>query len=214
MTTPPDSGASSVDSSPADKLRKDLGAEYYAILGVVTDYDQRLVIVKGWSVTLSLAALGLGFEKTHYALFGLAAFSAATFWAIDAMYKRFQLAYYSRMRDIEVAAYYLNRVSLEEFTQGMSSPRIDWYWSYRGHRGSDDPRIENPAAGPPHPHLFDWRHSQPWRRTAPELRRLYQWRRIMWQVALPHVVGVVLGLGLFIAALAGLPWLHELHPHP
>jgi hypothetical protein len=41
-------------------LREDMSNEYYAILGVVSSYDGWLLIVKGWSVTLSLAALGLG----------------------------------------------------------------------------------------------------------------------------------------------------------
>ncbi|TCM42760.1 hypothetical protein [Kribbella sp. VKM Ac-2568] len=146
--TEPDSGASSPVSADSreDKLRKDLGIEYYAILDVVTDYDRRLVTVKGWSVTLSLALLGLGFEKSHYALFGLAAFSAAAFWMIDALNKEFQMAYYSRMRDIEVAAYYLNKVPMPEFGE-MSAPRIDWYWSYKGHRGADDPRYDKKYVG-------------------------------------------------------------------
>jgi hypothetical protein len=183
MTTQPQSG---VDNSPdrprspdvagktaEDKLREDLGAEYYALLDVVTDYDQRLVTVKGWSVTLSLAALGLGFQEKHYALFGLAAFSAAAFWVIDALYKKHQVAYYSRMRDIEVASYYLNRVALPELGE-MSAPRIDWYWNYPGHAGDDDPRYRDKDSGPPPPHPKDWRHRQPWRRTSPELLKLYR----------------------------------------
>jgi hypothetical protein len=46
-------------------LREDLSKEYYAILDVVSNYDGWLLIVKGWSVTLSLAALGLGFQQRH-----------------------------------------------------------------------------------------------------------------------------------------------------
>ncbi|TCM42761.1 hypothetical protein EV648_110302 [Kribbella sp. VKM Ac-2568] len=34
----------------------------------------------------------------------------------------------------------------------------------------------------------------------------------MWQVALPHVIVVVVGLVLFVAALAGLPVIHEHRP--
>jgi hypothetical protein len=56
-------------------LREDMSSEYYAILDVVSRYDGWLLIVKGWSVTLSLAALGLGFRQRHYALFALAAVS-------------------------------------------------------------------------------------------------------------------------------------------
>ena len=44
-----------------------------------SSYDGWLLIVKGWSVTLSLAALGLGFQQRHYALFFLAAVTGAAF---------------------------------------------------------------------------------------------------------------------------------------
>ena len=67
-------------SDPRLLLREDLSKEYYAILNVVSSYDGWLLIVKGWSVTLSLAALGLGFQQRHYALFALAAVTGATFW--------------------------------------------------------------------------------------------------------------------------------------
>src|ERR1700754_3319831 len=95
-------------------LREDLTREYYALVDLVAGADGRLIIVKGWSVTLSLAALGLGFQQGHYALFGLAALTAAGFWFIDVLYKGYQLRYYSRMRDIEVASHHLNRVPLPE----------------------------------------------------------------------------------------------------
>ena len=49
-------------------LHDDLSKEYYAILDVVSNYDGWLLIVKGWSVTLSLAALGLAVQQRHYAL--------------------------------------------------------------------------------------------------------------------------------------------------
>ena len=62
--------ADELDMTPRkNALREDLSKEYYAILGVVSEYDGRLMVVKGWSVTLSLAGLGLGFQQQHYALF-------------------------------------------------------------------------------------------------------------------------------------------------
>lgn len=169
-----------------DKLRQDLNTEYYAILGVITDYDQRQVTVKGWSVTLSLAGLALGFQQQHYALFGLAALTALAFWFIDALFKGYQLHYYSRMRDIEVAAYHLNRVDVPELGE-VSSPRIDMYWSFKGSDGE-----------------VDWRVDEPWRRTPPEIRQMLRRRWWMPNVLLPHAVAVVLGAALFAAAAANL----------
>jgi hypothetical protein len=46
-----------------EAFRQDARAEYYAILDVITGFDQRIMIVKGWSVTLSLAALGLASSR-------------------------------------------------------------------------------------------------------------------------------------------------------
>lgn len=89
-----------------------MNKEYYALADTVSGYDGRLMTVKGWSVTLSLAALGLGFQQQHYALFALGAATALGFWFLDAMMKGHQVRSYSRMRDIEVAAYKLNGVPI------------------------------------------------------------------------------------------------------
>jgi hypothetical protein len=70
-------------------LREDLGKEYFALASTVSDFDARLMVIKGWSVTLSLAALGLGFQQQHYALFGLGALTALGFWFLDLLVKTF-----------------------------------------------------------------------------------------------------------------------------
>jgi hypothetical protein len=40
-------------------LRDDLSKEYYELPHVVSNYDGWILVVKGWSVTLSLAALAI-----------------------------------------------------------------------------------------------------------------------------------------------------------
>ena len=160
-------------------LRGDLSAEYFALVDLVAGFDGRLLVVKGWSVTLSLAGLGLGFQQGHYALFALAALSAAGFWLIDAIMKRHQMRYYARMRDIEVAASQLNGVELEGWRE--SSQRIDWYWSYDG----DTP---------------DWRHDPPRRHSSREIASMLRLAPWMPHVLLPHAVAVVLGAVLFLLA--------------
>jgi hypothetical protein len=182
-------------------LRQDLLQEYYAILDVVSGFDQRVMTIKGWSVTLSLAALGLGFQQGHYALFALGAVTGLGFWLIDAATKTHQMRYYARMRDIELAAYNLNRVTLDVVDPAhaydvplgaQSAPRIDMYWSY------------------PKGKLGDWRADVPWRRTPEEIQRML--RRAYWMphVLLPHAVAIVLGLLLFLGALLGLEGLDHL----
>ena len=116
-------------------LREDLGKEYYEALGVVSSYDGWLLIVKGWSVTLSLAALGLAFQQRHYAFFGLAAVTGAAFWYLDGLMKGYQYRYYVRMREIEYTAWLINRVRFDDSRYGgseISAPRIDMTWTFTG----------------------------------------------------------------------------------
>ena len=84
--------------------------------------------IKGWSVTISLAALGFGFSRSHYALFGVAAVTGVVFYIIDILTKRHQFRYYPRMRGIEKAAFELNNVKLAD-GKVLSAPRVDWTWS-------------------------------------------------------------------------------------
>jgi hypothetical protein len=175
-------------------LREDLSREYYALIDAVAGADGRLIIVKGWSVTLSLAALGLGFQQQHYALFGLGAATAAAFWFLDGLMKGHQVRYYSRLRDIEVAAYELNHVELGELGQ-VSSPRIDMSWAFRGEAGQPD-----------------WRTDPPRRRTPDQVRLLLKGRFILPNVMFPHLLAVLLGSTLFLAAAAGWWGLASLKP--
>jgi hypothetical protein len=124
-------------------LREDLGKEYYETLGVVSNYDGWLLIVKGWSVTLSLVALGLGFQQGHYAFFGIAAVTGAAFWYLDGLMKGYQYRYYVRMREIEYTAWLINRVRFDYswyVDNEISAPRIDMTWTFTGfpQRGDGD----------------------------------------------------------------------------
>jgi len=122
------------------RLREDLTKEYYALFDAISNYDGRLLIVKGWSVTLSLAALGLAFQQRHYALFLLAAVTGAAFWLLDGLMKGFQNRYYIRMREIEYTAYLVNAVKLggEYGDLRISAPRIDMTWDFTGYPVDED----------------------------------------------------------------------------
>jgi hypothetical protein len=201
-------------SDPKLLLREDLSKEYYPLLDVISNYDGWLLIVKGWSVTLSLAGLGLGFQQRHFALFALAAGTAAAFWYLDALMKGYQYRYYVRMREIEYTAYLINAVVLggEYWHKRLSAPRIDMTWDFKGYpvlKGTDMPRQARQwwwrdALGlDPKPERYDWRADEPWRRKPQEINKAL-WRRFSWpNVMLPHIVAVVAGSGLFIAAVAG-----------
>ena len=76
--------------------------EYFALVKSVSDFDQRLLTVKSWGVTLSLAALGFGFQYRSYGMFIVAAASSLAFWSLEGEMKRHQMRHYPRMREIEV----------------------------------------------------------------------------------------------------------------
>ncbi len=157
--------------------------EYYEIFHAVDEFDKRLITVKGWSVTLSLAALAWGFQYGHYGLFLIAALSGLIFWLIEGVMKRHQMRYYFRMAEIEVIQY--KRASSEE-ARAMSSPRIDSSWSYAGKlyagKGSTEYRPEK------------WTGS----------RKSYQLAWLFPHVCLPHVVSVVVGLVLLLLGIFGV----------
>jgi uncharacterized membrane protein len=175
-------GAPLTPSDAAGDLRTAITAEYQAIVTVVSDFDGRFMLIKGWSVTLSLAALGLGLIEQHYGLFLVAALSSTGFWWVEAEMKKHQLRYYARMRDIEAAAFDLNHQPLGG--QDFSSPKIDWWWGFDGSRR----RVDKPQ-----------------RRTAANVDRLLSRASGMSWVLLPHAVAAVIGLVLFVLGLIGAP---------
>lgn len=184
-------------------LHEDLSKEYYAILGVVSSYDGWLLIVKGWSVTLSLAALGLGFQQRHFSLFALAAVTGAAFWYMDGLMKGYQYRYFVRMREIEYTAYLINSVPLGGVYGDLriSAPRIDMTWPFTGYAWEPEPADDARAQVMEGEHP-DWRADTPWRRTPQEINAFLRRRFFLPNVWLPHAVAVALGVMLFTAAAA------------
>ncbi len=170
-----------------DRLHADLQAEYAKLTEIVNAFDQRLLTIKGWGVTLGLASLGLGFQQEHYGLFLVAATSGLAFWLLEATTKLHQIRYYPRMGDIEFIAYEL--FSVRTPSGPASSPLIDWSWYVAG------PRIrKGDSKGDP-------RKPQQWP-THQQGRGLRPWT--FAHVAFPHLVSVVSGTVLFVLGLLGV----------
>jgi hypothetical protein len=180
--------ADSVTVSQRDAfLHDDLQLEYYKIADTVASFDQRLLTIKGWGVTFSLAAIALGFQQNHYGLFLVAAASGVAFWFIEGSTKLQQMRYYPRMGDIEVAAFDLYHADTEH--GAISSPLIDWSWytawpRLRGGNSKGDPRVPR-----------RWKDINDKPGKSP-LRFAH--------VALPHLVAALLGAVLFCLGLAGV----------
>jgi uncharacterized membrane protein len=157
-----------------------LEKEYYSLFDAVNRFDERVIVVKGWSVTLSLAALAWGFQFAHFGLFLVACISGVGFWIVDAQMKRHYMRYYARMREIEVFC-----AGQTASPTSLSTPQIDWSWERALHyfRGS---RPSTPAWYPD-AHRYD----------------SYRWSWVFGHVCLPHVISAVAGLVLFLLALGG-----------
>lgn len=162
----------------ADSFEKD---EYFALVKSVADFDQRLLTVKGWGVTLSLAALGLGFQYRAYGFFLIAAASSLAFWVIEHAGKRHQMRHYVRIREIEVNQY----LRAPDKEKAFSSPRTDWSWNtakktFGGQVGQERRPLEH-------------RGKNKW----------YGVAGLLPHVALPHAITLAIGLYFFCQGCEG-----------
>lgn len=76
--------------------------EYLLLQKFYEDYDARVITIKGWSATVGLAALGVGFYQSRY-LWLFAAGAAMIFWFLEALWKGFQYMYEPRIQLLEAA---------------------------------------------------------------------------------------------------------------
>jgi Na+/H+ antiporter NhaD/arsenite permease-like protein len=155
--------------------------EYYEIVRIVSEFDGRLMTVKGWGVTLSLAALAWGFQYGHHGLFLVSALSGLAFWLIEGTIKRHQMRHYLRMREIEVLQY---QRSGDENARATSSPRIDSSWSHADALYAGRSSASQPVAmhGPRSSYRFAW---------------------FFPHVFLPHLLSVLVGLLLLVLSVRG-----------
>jgi hypothetical protein len=153
--------------------------EYFTIVRSVSEFDQRLLTVKSWGVTLSLAALGLGFQYRSYGMFLVASASSLAFWSLESVMKRHQMRYYPRMREIEVSRHARAK------HRDVSSPRIDWSWAQadrvlRGMPAEPDSAPRPSGASRAYAHVW-----------------------LMLHVALPHAITLAIGVMLFMLGWLG-----------
>jgi hypothetical protein len=157
-----------------------LQKEYFALLNTINESDKRLLTIKGWGVTLSLASLGWGFQHEHYGLFLVAALSGLGFWIIEGVIKRHQMRHYVRMREIEIQSY--EKASEEE--KSYSSPRIDWSWSQA-------------------PLLYSGKIKSPRIKPEFEKRISYNLAWLFPHIFLPHIISFIVGIILLCLGHSG-----------
>lgn len=169
-------------------MTDDFSTEYYALLDLVKGFEQRLLTIKGWGVTLSLAALAWGFQNQHYGLFLVATLSGLAFWATEGVLKRHQQRFYVRMREIEVLVYEqkVSQNAQPDAPWPASTPQIDWGWEIAA-----DVYNGKLSGAPPAPERYGEKPS-------------YRYTWILPHVAFPHIISVVAGALLYLMGVLGL----------
>ncbi len=75
--------------------------EYLKLIDVVAGYDNNLMVIKGWSITVGLALLGYAITAKRRSLLIACIIGLIAFAFVDAKYKEYQVTYYPRMAEIE-----------------------------------------------------------------------------------------------------------------
>ena len=74
--------------------------EYIMLQGFYEDIDERCITIKGWSITVGLAALGAGFVYSENLFLG-AFISGLLFWYLEGYWRGLSFFFARRILDIE-----------------------------------------------------------------------------------------------------------------
>ena len=80
-----------------------LADEYMRLHAIFEDFDDRALLIKGWSITVVLAGLIKAMELKNRPIAWLSASVACLFWLVEAMWKSFQQSFVPRILEIERA---------------------------------------------------------------------------------------------------------------
>ncbi|PTQ15352.1 hypothetical protein CWO33_10565 [Vibrio splendidus] len=110
---------------------ENLSAEYFKLIEIINQYDNYLMTIKGWSITVGIAIIGYAFQQTKKSILLLCIVSSLSFYVMDAKFKEYQVSYYPRMRAIENCVESIPRIS--NTTLHASTPcdlfKIDRSWT-------------------------------------------------------------------------------------
>ncbi len=87
-----------MDEEQFNSLLKD---EYVLLQNFYEESDRKALLIKGWSVTISVGGLAIGFERSEPLIWLLAGIAGFLFWAIDAKWRTYQYANRERIKQIE-----------------------------------------------------------------------------------------------------------------
>ena len=111
-----------------DDMLKD---EYFHIQKAVDDFDRRVLTIKAWRATLSMAGIGAAFTQKMPDLLWMSGVSGLAFWMVETLWKSFQSAFYPRLTLIE--AHWRDRSAPIDVLQTNTA----WMAAYDGFRTRD-----------------------------------------------------------------------------
>ena len=123
--------------------------EYALLFETVNQFDERLMVIKGWGITFSLATLVVAIQKRSPQIVWVVGLSAMCFWALEAEMKYHQSSYYPRMRALEITMAELKPAAQAGcFHTGdetkVKTPLIDWSWASPERALTDTVCVRNP----------------------------------------------------------------------
>lgn len=87
-----------------DEVKADLLKEEYLFLEkLYEDTDGKAHTIKGWSITVAIAAIGTGILNTNKIAFLLGIVSSVVFWLLEGYWRSFTHYYAKRIQQIEEA---------------------------------------------------------------------------------------------------------------
>jgi hypothetical protein len=112
--------------------------EYKELIKIINNFDDRILIIKSWSISFTLATLAVAVQKKNSVIILLDILASFCFWILEAETKYHQIRYYYRMRDIEVLNSTGNNTPLKvsginvnkanNELRNKNALRIDWSW--------------------------------------------------------------------------------------
>jgi len=119
-----------------------LKEEYFFLQQAYEDFDRRALLIKGWSVTLSLGGIAIAFQEKSIQILLLSGLVALLFWVLEAMWKLFQYCNGTRIQEIE--SYFRGEIETLTPLQAYST----WFETFRNSKSWSHEIASNMLLGP------------------------------------------------------------------
>ncbi|MFN8321252.1 MAG: hypothetical protein U0T74_01220 [Chitinophagales bacterium] len=77
--------------------------EYFKLQDFFEGFDNKAQTIKGWNITISIAAIAIGFSYKNEFIWLLAAMTSVVFWVMEGKWRVLQMSFVPRIQEIETA---------------------------------------------------------------------------------------------------------------